>query len=132
MYTAKDVSVTTPDGQSVPCFFITRKDSHIDNVPPFGTCRPSPIYKQVIVTGAEENKLPHIYLSIKKALYGIIQSLLLFYKNLQNNLETERFTMNPYDLCITKKMIDRDQTTITWYENNLKVLHKEETGKQIY
>ncbi len=39
------------------------------------------------------------YLRLKKALYGMMKSTLLFYKKLVSELKSTGFTINPYDPC---------------------------------
>ena len=40
-----------------------------------------------------------IYVRLKKALYGCVQSAVLWYKELKNTLNTMGFTENAYDIC---------------------------------
>ena len=67
-----------------------------------------------------------IYVHVKKAIYGMIQSSLMFYKKLRAYLESEGFKINPYDPCIANKMVNGKQMTIAWHVNDLKVSHKQE------
>ena len=48
---------------------------------------------------------PILYLRLKKALYGILRSSLLFYRKLRGELEAYGFNINPYDLCVGNKMV---------------------------
>lgn len=34
------------------------------------------------------------------------------------------FELNPYNSCVANKMMNRMQMTLTWYVDDLKVLHK--------
>jgi hypothetical protein len=47
-----------------------------------------------------EGKTPILYVHVKKALYGMLQSALLFYKKLIKDLASICFKTNPYDPCI--------------------------------
>ena len=48
-----------------------------------------------------------LYVRLKKALYGCVQSALLWYRTLSNTLKNQGFVMNPYDPCVAnKKMPD--------------------------
>jgi hypothetical protein len=38
-----------------------------------------------------------LYLHLRKALYGMMKSALLFYRKLVSELKMMRFTINPYD-----------------------------------
>ena len=65
-----------------------------------------------------------IYVKLKKALYGTLQAALLFWKDLSGYLQEMDFKLNPYDRCITKKMIDGKQCTILlWHVDDLKTSH---------
>ena len=49
--------------------------------------------------------MPIIYVRLKKALYGILRSSLLFYRKLRGELEAYGFKINPYDPCAGNKMV---------------------------
>ena len=53
-----------------------------------------------------------IYLRILRALYGCIQSALLWYNTFVEKLSKDGFTLNRYDPCVANKMIDGSQCTI--------------------
>ena len=67
-----------------------------------------------------------LYVHMKKAVCGMIQSSLMFYKKLRADLELEGFMINPYDSCISNKMVNGKQMTIAWHVDDLKVSHKQE------
>ena len=73
-----------------------------------------------------EKKEKVLYVHVKKAIYGMIQSSLMFYKKLRADLESEGFKINPYDPCIANKMVNGKQMTIAWLVDDLKVSHKHE------
>ena len=64
-----------------------------------------------------------LYVCLSKALYGLLQSALLFYRKLQSELEAYGFTVNPYDPYVANKMINGKQMTVTWYVDDLKISH---------
>ena len=64
-----------------------------------------------------------LYVRLSKALYGLLQSALLFYRKLRSELEDYGFTVNPYDPCVANKMINGEQMTVTWYFDELKISH---------
>ena len=41
-----------------------------------------------------------LYVHLSKALYGLLESALLFYKKLRGELEEYAFKVNPYDPCV--------------------------------
>ena len=48
---------------------------------------------------------PILYVRLKKALYGLLRSSLLFYRKLRGQLEEYGFAVNPYKLCEGNKMV---------------------------
>jgi hypothetical protein len=53
-----------------------------------------------------------LYLRLQKALYGIINSALLFYRKLVLELKSMGFAVNPYDPCIANKIVVEHQLTL--------------------
>ena len=53
-----------------------------------------------------------LYVRLSKALYGILRAALMFYKRLRSDLEDRGFVVNPYDPCVTNKMVDGAQMTV--------------------
>ena len=39
------------------------------------------------------------------------------------DLESIGFRLNPYDLCIANKFVDKNQMTVCWHIDDLKVSH---------
>ena len=64
-----------------------------------------------------------LYARLKKALYGCVQSALLWYTLFHDTLKTMGFTINPYDPCVANCMIDGSQCTIAWYVDDTKISH---------
>ena len=60
-----------------------------------------------------------IYVSMIKALYGMLVSALLYYKKFRADLEKIGFTVNPYDKCVENKMVRSYQHTITWQVDDM-------------
>ena len=48
---------------------------------------------------------PILYVRLKKALYGLLRSSLLFYRKIRGELEAYGFKINPYDPCVGNKMV---------------------------
>jgi hypothetical protein len=57
---------------------------------------------------------------MKKALYGMLQSSLLYSKKFQKDLEEIRFKINPYNPCVANRIVKGKQHTITWHVDDLK------------
>ena len=70
--------------------------------------------------------IPMLYVRLNKALYGMLQAALLFYKKIRGWLEDSRFEVNLYDPCVANKIVEGSQITICWHVDDLKVLHKSE------
>ena len=79
------------------------------------------IYQKYIITSSKGEQM--LYVRLSKALYGLMQSALLFYRKLRSELEDHGFTFNPYDPCVANKMINGKQMTVTWHVNDLKISH---------
>ena len=59
-----------------------------------------------------ENGKKILYVRLKKALYGLLKSALLFYRKLWRDLARRGFEVNPCDPCVANKVIDDHQMTI--------------------
>jgi hypothetical protein len=64
-----------------------------------------------------------LYLGLQKALYGIMKSALLFNRKLVDELCDMGFEINPYNLCIAKKMVNGTQMTVRWHVDDLMISH---------
>jgi hypothetical protein len=63
------------------------------------------------------------YMDMLKALYGMFQSSLLYYKKFRKNLEEIRCLINPCNPCVANMMVNKNQHIITWHVNDLKSNH---------
>ena len=68
---------------------------------------------------------PILYVKLNKALYRFLQSVLLFYKKLREELEDEGFKINDYDPCVAHKDINGHKMIVTWHVDDLKVSHRD-------
>jgi hypothetical protein len=64
-----------------------------------------------------------LYVRMNKAMYGMLQSALLFYRKLTSELIDYGFKLNPYDPCVANMEINGFQMTVTWHVDDLKVSH---------
>ena len=71
----------------------------------------------------EENGVKVLYVRLIKAIYGCVQSALLWYQLFYSHLKDMGFVLNPYDPCVANKMINEKQCTITWYVDDTKISH---------
>ena len=58
-----------------------------------------------------------------KALYGCIESVLMWYNLYNGTLEKEGFVLNINDKCTENKIINGKQCTIQWYMDDNKLTH---------
>ena len=65
-----------------------------------------------------------LYIQILKAIYGMIESALLWYELYVTVLLDEGYELNPYDKCVANKVINGKQYTIGWYVDDNIVGHK--------
>ena len=72
-------------------------------------CKVSDKYKEFV--GMENGKRV-LYLRLKKALYGCMQSAILWYDTFKGALQEMGFQINKYDRCVANKTIDGKQCTI--------------------
>ena len=79
------------------------------------------LYKQYITM---ENGKMVLYLEVLKAIYGCLQSALLFYLKLKKDLESVGFKLNPYDPCVANKQVNNLQLTVCWHVDDIKASHK--------
>ena len=79
------------------------------------------LYREYITT--DKKGEPILYVRMNKALYGLLKSSLDFYNKLRGDLEGKGFKINPYDPCVTNKMVNGKQMTVIWHVDDLKVSH---------
>jgi Reverse transcriptase (RNA-dependent DNA polymerase) len=70
-----------------------------------------------------------IYAEVKKAIYGMLQASLMFYKKLRRDLEEIGYRVNPYDPCVANRIVKNGKRhTITWHVDDLKSSHEDAKG----
>ena len=83
-------------------------------------CSMKPEYKDYITI---ESGVKVLYVRLVKAIYGCVQSALLWYKMFYSYLKQLGFKLNPYDPCVANKVINGKQCTIAWYVDDTKISH---------
>ena len=53
-----------------------------------------------------------MYVKANKALYGLLKSALLFYKELVAQLQEIGFILNKYDPCVANRIMNDTQQTV--------------------
>ena len=79
------------------------------------------VYAKFVVINKNNESV--LYVRLRKALYGIIQAALLFYKKLVKDLKQYGFQLNPYDPCVANMMVDGKQLTVLWHVDDMKISH---------
>ena len=77
--------------------------------------------KFVVYEGPKKTKV--LYVVMIMALYGMLQSSLLYYKKFRKDIESIGFKVNPYDPCVANRMVNGKQHTVTWHVDDLKSSH---------
>jgi len=84
----------------------------------------NPKYEKFVVI---ENGKKVLYLQLLKALYGCVQSTLLWYNLFTNTSVHMGFKLNRYALCVANSQIKGKQCTVAWYVDNNKILRVDDT-----
>jgi hypothetical protein len=71
-----------------------------------------------------ENRKKVIYVEVLKAIYGVLEAALLWYKTFRKDLKDNGFIFNPYDPCVANKKVQGSQQTIVFHVDDLKSSHK--------
>ena len=83
-------------------------------------CQVNPEYKQYV---RYEGKTKVLYLKVLRAIYGCLESALLWYSLYSSTLQGMGFTLNPYDLCVANKIVNGSQCTVVFYVDDNKISH---------
>ena len=82
------------------------------------------VYEDYVV---QEGNNRVLYMKTLKALYGMLQSSLLYYKKFRKDIESIGFNVNPYDPCVANRMVNNKQQTVCWHVDDLKSSHEDST-----
>jgi hypothetical protein len=65
-----------------------------------------------------------LYVQVLRAIYGMLQAALLWYKEFRGDLEKEcGFKFNPYDPCVANRQVNGKQHTIRYHVDDLMSSH---------
>ena len=62
---------------------------------------------------------------ILRAIYGMLNSAILFYKKWHKDVESCGFKVNSYEPCVANKKVNGKWLTITWHVDDLKASHQD-------
>lgn len=101
-----------PEGKHI---ILVIRDEFVDIL-----CEVNPEYKEHarIVKGRKV-----LYVKILRAIYGCIESAMLWYQLYTNTLKGMGFELNPYDKCTANKKINGKQCTIVFHVDDNKLSH---------
>ena len=71
-----------------------------------------------------ENGKKVLYLQLLKALYGCMESVLLWHNLYISTLHSMGFKLNPYDKCTANRDVEGSQQTLCFYVDDNKIFHK--------
>jgi len=86
-------------------------------------CEVNPEYAAMV---AIEHGKKVICMKIKKAIYGMVESALLWSELFSTTLQNIGFTINPYDKFLSNRMVNGKQCTMAWYVNEIKISQQED------
>ncbi|WP_288992819.1 polyprotein of Ty1/Copia retrotransposon [uncultured Marinobacter sp.] len=66
-----------------------------------------------------------LYVQVIRAIYGMLEAALLWYKKFRGELEQKGFRFNPYDPCVANREEKGSQHTLLFHVDDLKSSHKD-------
>ena len=81
------------------------------------------LYERFVETKPGGRKV--LYLIVNKALYGMIDSPMMWNQKLTKWIKSQGFEINPYDPCVANKEVNGSNITLTWHVDDLKISHKD-------
>ena len=79
------------------------------------------VYKLHVTTNKKGVK--QLLVHFQNALYGTMVASLLYYRKFTKSLTDIGFKINPYNPCVSNKIIDGQQMTICYHVDNCKLSH---------
>jgi hypothetical protein len=68
-----------------------------------------------------------LYVRALRAIYGMLEAALMWYKKFRHELEQDGFQFNPYNPCVTNHEQNGLQQTLLFHVDNFKSSHKDPT-----
>lgn len=72
-----------------------------------------------------EGRTKVLYVKVIRALYGYLESSLLWYEQYTKALKEMGFVMNKYDPGVANKLVDGSMCTVVFYIDDNKISHKD-------
>ena len=125
----RDIAVADVPGAYLHAEFLSHKNVvlKLNGVYVDIMCNVNPEYKKHIMykTTKKGKKLKCLYVKVLRALYGCLESALLWYDLYSLTLCKMGFKINDYDKCVANKVINGNQCTIVFYVDDNKISHVE-------
>ena len=67
-----------------------------------------------------------LYLLVTKAIYGMLEAGLLWYRKLKADLEEQGFVFNDYDPCVANRIVEDKQHTVRFHVDDVLSSHVDE------
>ena len=77
-------------------------------------------YRGYVVT---ERGKKVLYVVVLRAIYGMLEAAMLWYKELRRKLESIGFEMNPYDPCVANRTVNKKQHTVRFHVDDILSSH---------
>jgi hypothetical protein len=77
----------------------------------------------VVYERNRQNKV--LYVQVMRAIYGMLEAAILWYKKFRGELEQKGFKFNPYDPCVANRTEKGSQHTLLFHVDDLKSSHKD-------
>ena len=74
-----------------------------------------------------ENGQRGLYVQVLRAIFGMLQVALLWYKKFRKDLEEQDLKFNPYDPCVAIQKVKGAQHTILFHVDDLKCSQRKKT-----
>jgi hypothetical protein len=79
------------------------------------------VYKSYVTT--DKKGMKKLLVQCQNALYGTMVANLLYYCKFTKSLTSVGFKINPYNPCVTNKIVDGKQMTICFHVDDCKLSH---------
>ena len=74
---------------------------------------------------------PILYVRLKKVLYGLLRSSLIFYRKMYGELAEYGFKIKPYDPCMGNKMVTTETVVPVIYKKG-RIIRDKNGSKKMY
>ena len=79
------------------------------------------LFQPYVTTEKKGKKV--MYVLVLKAIYGMLEASLLWYRKFRTDLEGQGFVFNPYDPCVANRIVNKKQQTIRFHVDDVMSSH---------